>query len=168
MAVTIRRGTTADLDGIVELQLALARETENGLELDPARVAAGVSAGLSDGVGALLPRYWVALSVTNGDVVGCVGVSPEWSDWWNAAYWWVISIFVRADDRRRGVASGMLAALLAAAEAEDVQAVNLRVETENTGAHAFYAAAGFAVDGSHIVMSRGRKPDGAAVGSGVE
>ena len=95
-------------------------------------------------------------------------MSPEWSDWWNTSYWWVISIFVMVDHRRRGVASDMLAALLAAAEAEEVQTVNLRVETENTGAQAFYAAAGFAVDGSHVVMSRGRKPDGGAVGCGAE
>jgi hypothetical protein len=45
-----------------------------------------------------------------------------------------------------------------------VQTVNLRVERENEGAQKFYASVGFAVDDSHLVMSRGRKPDGGAIG----
>jgi len=166
----VRRGVAEDLEAIVQLQLDLARETENGLELDRARVAAGVGAGLAGGAGALSPRYWVAVSASSGTVVGCVGVSPEWSDWWNCAYWWIISIFVGAGHRRHGVASELLRVLLAASEEEGVQTVNLRVEAENDGARAFYAAVGFATDTSHVVMSRGRKPDGAVVGasSGAE
>lgn len=164
-SVTVRRGVAEDLEAIVQLQLDLARETENGLELDRARVAAGVGAGLAGGAGALSPRYWVAVSASSGTVVGCVGVSPEWSDWWNCAYWWIISIFVGAGHRRHGVASELLRVLLAASDEDGVQTVNLRVEAENDGARAFYAAAGFATDTSHVVMSRGRKPDGAVVGT---
>ena len=162
--VVVRRGRPADLQSIVQLTCDLAEETENGLKLDPATVTRGVTVGLGEeGEGALQPRYWVA---TVGDaVVGFVGVSPEWSDWWATTYWWVISIFVAGTHRRQGVGAVMVQGLLAAADEGRVQTVNLRVEAENEGAQQFYRSVGFAVDGSHLVMSRGRKPDGGAVGS---
>ena len=148
--------------GIVELTRELARETENGLELDVERVTAGVAAGLTGSTTPLVPRYWVA--AVDDAVVGCLAISPEWSDWWNCCYWWVTSIVVDAAHRRRGVGRAMVQAMLDAAERESVQTVNLRVEAENDSARKFYISMGFAADNSHIVMARGRKPDGSAVG----
>ena len=70
----------------------------------------------------------------DSSVVGCVGVSPEWSDWWNCQYWWIISIFVDSAHRRRGVGSAMIRRVLASASERDVQTVNLRVEASNASA----------------------------------
>ena len=165
LRLSVRRATAADCSDIVALNCALARETEAGLELDPERVAAGVGACLRSSATPLSPRFWVAIEEETASVIGCIGVSPEWSDWWNCCYWWIMSVFVDARFRRRGVASLLLEQLLADSAIEDVQTVNLRVERCNVGAQAFYAARGFAVDDSHVVMSRGRRPDGGAVGA---
>ena len=163
MPLSVRRGTTDDLQGIVALTRELARETENGLELDVQRVTAGVAAGLTEvSTTPLVPRYWVA--TLDDAVVGCLAISPEWSDWWNCCYWWITSIIVDAAHRRQGVGRAMVQAMLDAAERESVQTVNLRVEAKNDSARQFYVDMGFAADNSHIVMARGRKPDNSAVG----
>ncbi len=160
---SVRQGAVTDLDQLVALTLALAAETEDGLRLDTLRLAAGVRRGLEAGEGAdLSPRYWVAEQ--SGRLVGFIGISPEWSDWWATTYWWVISVFVECRCRRRGVATQLFASMQADADDANVQTVNLRVECGNAGAQKFYKSIGFAVDPSHLVMSKGRKPDGRAVG----
>jgi ribosomal protein S18 acetylase RimI-like enzyme len=112
----------------------------------------------------LASKYWVA---TDGSdkVIGMVGVSPEWSDWWGVEYWWIISVYVAPSSRRKGVAAKMLRGVLAAAEARGVQTVNLRVEKDNATAQALYRSVGFAVDPSHLVMACGRTPAGDFVGA---
>ena len=178
--VVVRRGSVDDLAAIVGLTKALAYETESGLQLETELVERGVSCGLQPRGGSsdaggdgddgeagkgpdLRPMYWVA--VRGDERVGFIGVSPEWSDWWATSYWWVISFFVDAKWRRRGVATEMFKAMQRDAEASGVQTINLRVEEGNTGAQAFYRKIGFAIDRSHLIMSCGRKPDGQHVGS---
>jgi hypothetical protein len=107
----------------------------------------------------------VAEDAHSREICGIIAVSPEWSDWWASEYWWVISVFVSADSRRRGMASALFTAMLAAAADEKVQTVNLRCECENGSARRFYESIGFVVDDSHLVMSKGNKPDGSQVGT---
>ena len=150
-----------DLEAIESMTQALAQETE-GISLPAAVLNRGVRAMLS-GTARLQPKYWVASDATGG-CIGFVGVSPEHSDWWDTQYWWIVSIYVKESERRRGVAQALLQAVLDAAEARGVQTVNLRVEKDNAAAQACYRKAGFAVDDSHLVMAFGRTPAGAAVG----
>lgn len=165
MHVTVRRGCCEDLEQLVSLTCRLAAETENGLQLDRDRVAAGVTAGLhapsSDASSTLQPRYWVAEH--DRRLVGFTSISPEWSDWWACAYWWVMSVYVQPSDRRSGVASALFNAMYEDAEQEGVQTINLRVERANQQAQGFYAKLGFALDESHLVMARGRRPDGSLI-----
>ena len=166
---TVRRGTSKDLHALVQLTKDLATETEDGLQLSHERLLLGVAKGLPNPNGPtsasdLSPKYWVACDQV-GHLVGFVGVSPEWSDWWATCYWWVISVFVDSKWRRAGVGTALFKTMQQDAIKEDVQTVNLRVETNNTGAQNFYRKIGFAVDSSHLVMSRGRRPDGKEVGN---
>lgn len=165
MTYKVRTGVPTDLESVVQLTCDLAEETENGLKLVPDKVNAGVAVGLNAAEGGVLnPRYWVAEN-EDGKVVAFVAISPEWSDWWNTCYWWVISIYVDPSARRKGVAKALFQEMQQDADSLGVQTVNLRVEAANAGAHNFYKACGFVVDDSHLVMSRGNKPDGSAVGS---
>ena len=75
------------------------------------------------------------------------------------------SIFVDRNYRRTGVGSALLKGVLVSADQAGVQTVNLRVERENQSAQRLYRNVGFAIDDSHLVMSCGRTPSGAVVGT---
>jgi GNAT superfamily N-acetyltransferase len=75
----------------------LAAETEN-LRLDPDRVRTGVAALLKDPAKGL---YYVA--EVDGTVAGQVMITYEWSDWRNGNIWWLQSVYVKQEFRRRGV-----------------------------------------------------------------
>jgi GNAT superfamily N-acetyltransferase len=172
--VRIRRGSHLDLESIVRLTFSLAKETEKGLVLDVERTRFGVAAGLRtqgqpvSGSMDLRPRYWIA-SIADPDTergeldVGFLASSPEWSDWWGVEYWWITSVFVDSRWRRRGVARRLFEAAFKTADDANVQTINLRVERSNEAAKQFYRSVGFAVDDSHIVMSRGKRPDGSRI-----
>src|SRR5437667_4669048 len=101
MPLTVRRATPADTATMVEFNRLLALESE-GKTLDPAVLSAGVKAGLSDPKKAL---YFVAED--DRAVVGQMMVTFEWSDWRNGWMWWIQSVYVRTDARRRGIFSSL-------------------------------------------------------------
>lgn len=75
----------------------MAEETE-GKTLDPATADAGVRCGLKDPSRAL---YFMA--EVDGVAVGQTMITPEWSDWRNGFFWWIQSVYVDPEFRRRGV-----------------------------------------------------------------
>ncbi len=83
----------------------MAWETEQ-VRLDAATVHRGVAAVFDD---ASKGAYWIARQ--DNLPVGVLMVTYEWSDWRNATVWWIQSVFVEPDYRRRGVFSAMYEAL---------------------------------------------------------
>ena len=97
--IEIRRADAADLEPLVAFNLAMALETE-GHALDAALVRSGVSAVLrEDGHG----FYLVAQSRRDQDIIGQLMITYEWSDWRNARFWWIQSVYVASGSRRTGV-----------------------------------------------------------------
>jgi GNAT superfamily N-acetyltransferase len=137
VSLTIRRATPADAAVVCEFNAALARESE-GKELDPTTLAAGVRAALAD------PAKGVyAVAERGGEVVGQMMLTYEWSDWRNGWFWWVQSVYVRADARRSGVFRALYRAVHTQAAADPaVIGLRLYVERENAHARATYAALG--------------------------
>jgi len=82
---------------VAEFNLQLAAETEQ-LRLDPACVQAGVLALLRD---ASKGVYFLAAD--DGVVVGQAMITYEWSDWRNGNIWWLQSVYVRPDFRKKNV-----------------------------------------------------------------
>lgn len=95
--ISIRRAAVADADRIVAFNKALAAESE-GKTLDAKTITAGVRQALADAARSL---YFVA--EIGGEVVGQTMVTFEWSDWRNAYFWWIQSVYVDSRFRRRGV-----------------------------------------------------------------
>ena len=95
--VHIRRATPSDFGFIVESNVAMASETE-GLALAEDIVRPGVAAVLADDS---LGFYLVA--EVDGQLAGQLMVTFEWSDWRNGLWWWIQSVYVQAEFRRRGV-----------------------------------------------------------------
>ena len=138
----IRKARSADARLIVEFQLQMALETEDKT-LDEGTVVSGVNAVLDS---TDLGFYIVA--ELHGAVVGSLLITYEWSDWRNATFWWIQSVFVDADHRRQGVYTAMHRYVLAQAEADDgICGVRLYVERTNTRAQLTYKSLG--MDHSH-------------------
>jgi GNAT superfamily N-acetyltransferase len=135
--VEIREAAPEDLEVLVRFNRAMARETE-GKDLPEEVLRAGVRAGLGDPA---LARYFVA--VAGERVVGSLMLTTEWSDWRNGTFWWIQSVFVDPEWRRRGVYRALHEGVRARARAaEGVCGIRLYVERENRSARAVYRAMG--------------------------
>jgi GNAT superfamily N-acetyltransferase len=144
-AISVRGARADDHAFLVEGNRAMARETE-GRELDLERLSAGVRAALGDPI-----RGTYRIAEIDARPAGCLMVTREWSDWRNGWIWWIQSVYVAPEFRRRGVYSALHQSVLAEArEAGDVVAVRLYVDGDNTGAQTTYAALG--MQRSHYSM----------------
>mgnify|MGYP001100721528 CR=1 FL=1 len=139
MTVTIRAATLADADRIADWQVQMARETEDRA-LDRGRVGRGVARCLADPAKG---RYLVA--ELEGEPVGSLLLTTEWSDWRDGWFWWIQSVYLGSAARGRGVYKALQAQVVAEARADpDVRGVRLYVEEQNTHARQVYEALDFA------------------------
>jgi len=148
MPPTLRRAVPADAPTIVEFNRLLAEESE-GKVLDPAVLAAGVAAGLADPDKAL---YFVAEEA--GRIVGQLMLTREWSDWRNGWIWWIQSVYVSPEARRRGIFRALYGHVETLASA-DPQVIGLRlyVEKDNHAAQQTYLSLGMERTG-YLVLER--------------
>jgi ribosomal protein S18 acetylase RimI-like enzyme len=137
MEIKIREAALADAPVIADFNLRLAQESED-LELEPARVQAGVAAMLEDRAKGL---YYVAEAA--GAVIGQTMITYEWSDWRNGNIWWIQSVYVKPELRRAGVFRAIFNHLQNLAQAQnEVCSIRLYVHAENTRACQSYERLG--------------------------
>lgn len=140
--VLYREATPADAPAIIEFQIAMARETED-LELDRAILSRGVQAVFAD---PSLGRYFVVES--QGRVVASLMITYEWSDWRNGVVWWIQSVYVVPEFRRRGLYAGLYHHIRAMVEPEpSIRGIRLYVDNRNTSAQQVYTRLG--MEGEH-------------------
>ena len=140
--VITRRAEPSDAGHIVRFQQSMAMETE-GKTLDESPVRAGVDAVFADS-----GKGFYLVAEVSENVVGSLLITYEWSDWRSATFWWIQSVFVDADYRRRGVYTAMHDYILTRArESEDICGVRLYVERSNHIAQQTYKSLG--MDHSH-------------------
>lgn len=145
-AFRIRSAELSDLDWLAEGAQAMAWETERK-RLDPETLRAGIAAGLADAAKA---RYFIAmldLPLAGGETVGVPAgtlmLTREWSDWRNGDWWWIQSVYVPPEHRRKGMFAALYRHVEALARAEaGVIGLRLYVEKENTVAQRTYASLG--------------------------
>jgi GNAT superfamily N-acetyltransferase len=138
MTFRVRAATISDAETIIEFNRRLAEESE-GVKLDAAILGPGVRAVLTD---ASKGRYFVAEE--NGEVIGQLMITYEWSDWRNGWIWWLQSVYVRADARGKGIFRATFEHALKQAELEEnVVMVRLYVEKDNRTAQATYLRLAF-------------------------
>ena len=154
MSLRVRPAQAADLDLLAGWAAAMAWETEHK-RLDPAIVRAGVEAGLADPARA---RYFVAMeqALTAGretiaSAVGTLMLTREWSDWRNGEWWWIQSVYVAEEHRRRGVFAALYRHVEQLARAADgVIGLRLYVERDNANAQNTYQSLGMQDAGYRI------------------
>lgn len=146
MPVSIRPATAADAARIAEFNCRLAEETERK-RLDPDTVLAGVESLIgASGHG----RYYLA--ERGSEVVGQLLITYEWSDWRNGQFWWIQSVYVAPEHRRRGVFSSLYGHVAREARAHPrVCGLRLYVEEHNARAIAAYDALGMRPAGYRVL-----------------
>ena len=138
MQLEFRRATMNDATVIAQFSADMALETEN-LTLDRERVRRGVEAALRDPA-----KGFYVLAIADEKVIAQTMITFEWSDWSNGMRWWVQSVYVHPDYRRRGIYRGLFEHLRGMAEREEaVCCLRLYVHRENRAAQAVYQKLGF-------------------------
>jgi ribosomal protein S18 acetylase RimI-like enzyme len=80
--------------------------------------------------------------------------TTEWSDWRNGWFWWIQSVYVRREFRRRGVFRALFEHVYEAARADpEVIGLRLYVERENHAALETYRRLGMEAAG-YVVFER--------------
>lgn len=144
----IRPATLDDLSTIVEFNRLLALETES-IELSVELLTDGVRAALLDSSKA---RYFVA--EVDGQIIGQLMHTREWSDWRNGDIWWLQSVYVVASARRQGVFRALVEHVTWLAQSTPgVVGLRLYVEEHNDRAAATYDRLGLAEAG-YVVRER--------------
>lgn len=137
VAIVVRTADDDDQEFLVAANSRMARETE-GKELDAATLALGVRAALSDA-----RRGFYLIAEVDGHRAGSLLVTQEWSDWRNGWFWWIQSVYVNPEARRRGVYRALHEEVLQrAARSGDACAVRLYVDRDNERARQVYRRLG--------------------------
>jgi len=133
----IRLARRRDAPALIAFNSAMALETE-GKMLFAQVVGAGVRRLLARPASGF---YIVA--ERNGEVIGALLVTKEWSDWRNGDFWWIQSVYVRPECRGRGV-YGRLYRFVQRLAARRCSVVGFRLymDRDNRRARAAYRALG--------------------------
>ena len=133
----VRPARADDRDVIAQFNLAMALETE-AIELDPLTLNSGVRAVLEDpGKGFYL------VCEHDGEAVGSLMITFEWSDWRNGNIWWLQSVYVDPAHRRKGVFSLLFNEVKERIQkAKDIAGARLYVDEHNASAIKTYLAKG--------------------------
>ena len=142
--LTITRGKASDIDAIVRFQADMAMESE-GTMLDMDRLTLGVSSAINDEQKGI---YLVARA--NDTPIGSLMLTREWSDWNNQWYWWIQSVYVMSEYRKKGVYKAMYATLKDMARENGVSQIRLYADRTNHSAQQVYQRLGMRE--SHYLM----------------
>ena len=138
-AFAVRKAELRDAPQIAAFNAAMALETEHK-RLLPERIGAGVRRLLGD------PSLgFYAVAERGGEVIGCLLVTNEWSDWRNGLFWWIQSVYVEPGSRRQGVYRGLYDFIRELARADPgICGFRLYVEKDNRAAQKTYRSLGMA------------------------
>lgn len=136
-ALLIRPADERDLDRLVAFNRAMAKETE-GIDLSIETLSAGVAALFKQ------PQYgFYLVAEINGEVVGGLMITYEWSDWRDGLFWWIQSVYVAPAQRGKGIYKALYAEVKRRAVKQgDVCGFRLYVERENQRAQQTYQSLG--------------------------
>ena len=143
--ITIRPSSSDDNAILADFQVRLAAETENIL-LDRETVTAGIKALFADPAKG---TYYIA--EYRGKIIGCFLITYEWSDWRNAAVWWLQSVYVDEASRRLGVFKKMYDHI-AQKIAKDPGVTGLRLYVDKTNERAQKVYRSLGMNGDHYTV----------------
>ena len=133
----IRKAVESDIDALIGFNEAMAFETE-GKKLFTATLRKGVEAVFDDP-----QKGFYLVAEDGGKAIGGLMVTYEWSDWRNAWFWWIQSVYVNPEYRGRHVYSQLYDFVKQDAQRTgNVCGFRLYVEKENAHAQRVYKKLG--------------------------
>ncbi|OFY62851.1 MAG: GNAT family N-acetyltransferase [Bacteroidetes bacterium RIFCSPLOWO2_02_FULL_36_8] len=143
--MTIRKAQIKDSVSLVENNLRMAYETE-GKRLNKIILQKGVSAVLK-----FPEKGFYLIAEINGTVAGSLMITNEWSDWRNSTFWWIQSVYVLPEFRKKGIYRKLYREVKRLAKKEkNVCGIRLYVEKNNIKAQKVYEKTG--MECSHYIM----------------
>lgn len=143
--MNIRIAEKQDAPALVEFNQAMALETE-GKKLNSGVLQKGVEAIFEDE-----KKGFYVVAETGGKIVGGLMITFEWSDWRNAWFWWIQSVYILPEYRGRSIYRLLYEYVKEKAnESKNVCGFRLYVEKENEKAQKVYEKLG--MESSHYLM----------------
>ncbi|MEO6422770.1 MAG: GNAT family N-acetyltransferase, partial [Candidatus Nitrotoga sp.] len=95
--ILIRIAEIRDALVITKFNQAMALETEQK-ELIPEVISKGVNQLLKN------PNLgFYVIAERDNEIIGSLMVTTEWSDWRNGMFWWIQSVYIKPNERRKGI-----------------------------------------------------------------
>jgi ribosomal protein S18 acetylase RimI-like enzyme len=143
--MNIRIADYTDSPSLIEFNQAMALETE-GRRLEPQALKSGVESVFKDE-----KKGFYIVAENGNEIVGSLMVTFEWSDWRNAWFWWIQSVYILPEFRGQGIYRSLYDFVTNRAKMSgDVCGFRLYVEKENTRAQKVYEKLG--METSHYLM----------------
>lgn len=143
--ILIRLAQKEDARALIEFNQAMALETEEKM-LDSDKISNGVRSVFSDE-----KKGFYVVAEDRGKIVGGLMVTFEWSDWRDAWFWWIQSVYILPEYRRKGIYSSLYENIKLKAEKQgNVCGFRLYVEHDNEKAQKVYEKLG--MQSSHYLM----------------
>jgi ribosomal protein S18 acetylase RimI-like enzyme len=149
MDFVVRRASISDLGQLVELTLREANEAE-GISKNRDQVRKGIRTALEDESVAV---YWV-MQDSHDEVIGNVSIVREWSNWNAGYYWWIQSMYIKPEQRGRGLMKMLIQTVTESARKGKALDLRLYVHKDNERAIKAYIKSGF-VDSDYRIMRMG-------------
>ena len=141
----IRIAEKKDAPDLVEFNQAMALETE-GKMLNSDILQSGVAAVFDDE-----KKGFYVVAEEDEKIVGSLMITFEWSDWRNAWFWWIQSVYILPKFRGRSIYRFLYEFVKTEAEkSKNVCGFRLYVEKENVNAQKVYEKLG--MESSHYLM----------------
>ncbi len=137
LPVNIRQANIHDAQTIADFNSLMAMETE-GKTLQPEIILSGVQNMIAN------PAYgYYLVAEQDGQVVGSLMVTRQWSDWRNSMFWWIESVYICKEYRRQGIYRRLYDEVKILAEKDsNVCGFRLTVEKDNLKAQQTYHSLG--------------------------
>ena len=137
MNLQIRKAAKEDASTIAVFNINMAFETEK--KVLPEDI-------INEGVRKMLETpslgFYLVAEV-DGQIVGSLMVTTEWSDWRNGMFWWIQSVYVTQRFRKQGIYRAMYDYVKKLSDSEDnICGFRLYVEKQNVNAQETYKKLG--------------------------
>ena len=132
----IRKANINDIEAIAKHNIMLAKESEN-LDITYEEALNGVRGVLTDSA-----KGFYLVAEENGDTVGELMITYEWSDWRGKNMWWIQSAYVKKLWRKRGIFKKLVETVKKLAKEKNIDIVRLYVHNHNKKAMKAYEKLG--------------------------
>jgi GNAT superfamily N-acetyltransferase len=128
----IYKATADDIECLSQNNILLAKESEQ-IDLVHSTVVKGVKAVVEDS-----SKGFYLVAKNDEEILGQLLVTYEWSDWRNQAIWWIQSVFIQQNFRKKGIFTMLLETIFTLAKKENVNKFRLYVHNNNIKARKTY------------------------------